>query len=727
MLVHVDFEDLDIGAEPSAKLNLKNTVSNSEVVSISGNHAWRVDWDNTNKGEGHGYNVDKNPKALNPAITYKEAKSIVLEVSYYIDENAIGQTESQLYNVKHGTATPTTTPWNNVFFLDFLTAGKDATLKYSSKSATVKRGCWNTISVVLNLETSAMDFYVNGEYKFSASLYENDGENLEISEKNWIVGKINYNKSSTIKGSIYLDNIKMFKGTEPSSAPLNTLTFYGWNASDEEMDDTAKEALVKKLSGVGFASVPALCRIGSAGNKNALFLGMGVASAEGSVALYNSAILGEEVLALEVKKEDYHPEAGYLVCNGMEYTIYQDSEDSFPYIKHLTSDNSFVKYEIFPAKTFEAAIGGANVGKPLVYQSAALSYKDTGYALLEGDFFIEEGSTGVIESQLGAFTCDVLNAYGMLVETKNVSGLSLFAIDVATGKITNENSTNSANVALDVGAWNNVKVLVNLKNGMIKVYVNGVQAIGFVSGYENITLDTEWNAAVVKPSGDTQAAINEGFVAVDNFRTTMWYIEETATVSEMFLSDEAFQSYVAGAITQIDLASVRLGSEPGLRFATAVNDNRIQVLNSIFGADNVKLGTMISPDAYLTGYLTDNKVENVSRADLDAASADLGRDAYIDVAYGGEYFTGDVDADYGNNRIMVGSITNIKKENVDRAFAGIGYLEVTVNGEVYGEYTDATTRCVKDVAAAALLAYENGEVEYDASALAVLNAYAQGN
>ena len=234
-----------------------------------------------------------------------------------------------------------------------------------------------------------------------------------------------------------------------------------------------------------------------------------------------------------------------------------------------------------------------------------------------------------------------------------------------------------------------------------------------------------WVPASVMPHNGAMNAAGTGAIALDSIFATAWVVDETSAFGQSFLSEEAFVNYLEGAITQVDRASVRLGGTPGLRFASLVDVDRVELLKSVFGAENVKMGTLIAPEDYVEGFITDSVVGKVTRADLDAVGAALNKVTYLDVAFGGEYYSDDVDSN-GQGALMVGSILDIMENNVDREFAGIGYIEVTVNGTVYGVYTTATMRCIKDVASAAMDAYDNGEAEFSDSALAVLNAYAAG-
>lgn len=129
--------------------------------------------------------------------------------------------------------------------------------------------------------------------------------------------------------------------------------------------------------------------------------------------------------------------------------------------------------------------------------------------------------------------------------------------------------------------------------------------------------------------------------------------------------------------------SIRLNSQTGIRFYTNVDAEKIAELRE--NGYTVELGTLIAPK----NYLTDKEL-----------SFDLEPGEYIDVEYTSEkYYT------EGEFSGIVGSIVNIKEENIARDFVGRGYAKVTKDGVTniyYADYADGdisnNTRSLKSVA-----------------------------
>jgi len=217
-------------------------------------------------------------------------------------------------------------------------------------------------------------------------------------------------------------------------------------------------------------------------------------------------------------------------------------------------------------------------------------------------------------------------------------------------------------------------------------------------------------------------SVYEGAILIDNVTVTAETPVSTSTINNKFLSDDAFNAFFADTLTQVDAASIRLRDPSGLRFASLVDDHKLAHLKTIFGKDaTFKMGTLITPYAYAKA--AGDTV--VTRASLDAL--DITSAKYLDVEFDGTYFQGETGMDVGENTYMVGSIVNIKANNITRQFAGIGYLEIVVGEDVVAsQYTTPTYRSVQVVAQAALEAQTAGNVTFTTGQNAILAAYAAG-
>lgn len=114
-------------------------------------------------------------------------------------------------------------------------------------------------------------------------------------------------------------------------------------------------------------------------------------------------------------------------------------------------------------------------------------------------------------------------------------------------------------------------------------------------------------------------------------------------------------------------ASARLNYNAGLRFYSKVDKDLINELK-IMGF-NIELGTLIAPKDLL---------------DNEELSFDLKNDQYVDVKFdSNEYYTGD-----SGFEGVVGSLVNIKEENLTREFIGRGYIKATLDGITKIIYSD---------------------------------------
>ncbi len=180
----------------------------------------------------------------------------------------------------------------------------------------------------------------------------------------------------------------------------------------------------------------------------------------------------------------------------------------------------------------------------------------------------------------------------------------------------------------------------------------------------------------------------------------------------------AFKPKAVGIISPVATqagASMRVAADmnaTGLRFETRIDKTAYDALAADANVASIKTGTLILP----TDYLTDNSVE-LTKAALDAADV-----TYLDIVNDENEWASTADGYY----TFCGSITNIKTGNHDRAFSGVGYMEITYeNGSTeifYGGYNAQDhSRTVKAVATAA---YNSGDYDNNTAAKALLAQYA---
>ncbi|MBQ9785137.1 MAG: glycoside hydrolase family 31 protein [Clostridia bacterium] len=157
---------------------------------------------------GGGSNIDKNVTVGTPLMAYDSLNKIILQADYYIPSDSKGTFESQIYNYKLGDTSKT---WLNLYTIEMSTGTLKTGVVYNNGSRgtiTLEKDVWNTISLVIDLDSGAVTFYVNGAAAFEGAFTV--GGNLTFNAGNWIVAKLNKNTSglaSDYAGSIYIDNI----------------------------------------------------------------------------------------------------------------------------------------------------------------------------------------------------------------------------------------------------------------------------------------------------------------------------------------------------------------------------------------------------------------------------------------------------------------------------------------------------------------------------------------
>lgn len=132
-------------------------------------------------------------------------------------------------------------------------------------------------------------------------------------------------------------------------------------------------------------------------------------------------------------------------------------------------------------------------------------------------------------------------------------------------------------------------------------------------------------------------------------------------------------------------ASMRTASPSGLRFETRISKAAYNSLVETYGADKVKMGTVIVPAVYVL------EAESFTKASLEQLEKTGTK--YLDVR--ADAFFRETENDY----VFSASVVEILEENRELAFAAIGYIEI--NGEIHYSRTIAQ-RSVSEVAIAAL-------------------------
>jgi hypothetical protein len=246
-----------------------------------------------------------------------------------------------------------------------------------------------------------------------------------------------------------------------------------------------------------------------------------------------------------------------------------------------------------------------------------------------------------------------------------------------------------------------LRLLVTL-HGVFYIYINGILARTYDSGHDNLIIgveDADWIFAKVQRHANPKGEPYHGGLLIDNVSIGIEEYSYSEKYGKEFLTNDTFENYTADLLTAIEGASIRFKAPAGLRFGSIVNTEKVEVLKKLYGAENTKMGTIITPADYVTDEDLDS-LQGITREDLDAIEAGNSAGiAYRDIAFDGAYFQGDAavnleeGADY-----MVGSLVGLLTSNYERKFAGMGYIEFETENGVIGIYTDMTLRSVYAVA-----------------------------
>ncbi|MBQ8415306.1 MAG: glycoside hydrolase family 31 protein [Clostridia bacterium] len=175
-----------------------------------------------------GGNVDRNISMANPRLPYQLYGNVVFEVSYYIPADAQGSVQSQFYSITHARGSA---GWVHLYYLNL----SDATLLSNGGKISMKKDVWNTVSVVLNLESGVAELYFNNVYEHSFDL---GYEDITLKANTWIVAKINKDGSgdpAALQKELYIDKaqihvlqsgeIQVYNQPNDSGAPALYSTF----------------------------------------------------------------------------------------------------------------------------------------------------------------------------------------------------------------------------------------------------------------------------------------------------------------------------------------------------------------------------------------------------------------------------------------------------------------------------------------------------------------------
>ncbi len=206
--------------------NVTSTDGGKTVVSSKNNNIYTVYNDAaTKEAVGSGLNVDQKVTVGNVAMSYNDYDKIVLQAEYYIESGSKGTFESQI--CKYSSTTHNTTSYLDLFRVD-LSSGVLTTgyVLKDGKQGTcwLEKDVWNTVSLVIDLDTGAVDFYVNNLLLIEG-YFVRDGvvlKGLIFNKDNWSIAKIMKQSigAAGLAGSLYVNNARYHSYSESTKVTL---------------------------------------------------------------------------------------------------------------------------------------------------------------------------------------------------------------------------------------------------------------------------------------------------------------------------------------------------------------------------------------------------------------------------------------------------------------------------------------------------------------------------
>ncbi len=387
----------------------------------------------------------------------------------------------------------------------------------------------------------------------------------------------------------------------------------------------------------------------------------------------------------------------------------------------------------------------ANADANPVVKNAAFSAAVHDVVALEAQYYLSADATGSIVMQMHHFSANEFTGRKMW--------LNLVGIDLSSGRISYYyGSTKEENLGKQIlarEAWNTVTMLLNPQGGGLDVYVNGVYDGSCNVGYTGISVPA--NEFIVGKVLKNQTLT--GFYAVDNVRSytpaedfvtelpatdangnTLNYVEINGQKigADRVLKGTDYKavyfdgSVLNGIIASVDKASVRLDAHAGLRFATYINQEKINAVHAKAERGEIagyRIGTLITLDSYrrIAGGGTREALEAL------AERGNRGK-TYIDVEATYNVWFDHAKAGLtasDGEAVFAGTITDIMDAHLSVPMYGVGYVEIyTLAGKTAAVYGAGHTASVAEKAQTILDGVLSGYTEEE---IALLNGFVNGH
>lgn len=671
-------------------------------------------------------------------------KNLVFNASYYFSADAKGKMEVQLQGTFALKADPTVTKakqWIDMFVIEAVQPAEGEGYLAIKAPSNYARVCgediklplaqWIDVTVILDMETGYEDIYFNGNYcctQRPASAVSNIGAGsadeiqlIAVDANTLSVAKIQRSVvPSSLAGYYLVDNIGFFRG--------DVMRGSEYSRSYIENFDNLEEGVDFATTTFGTEIPSSVVLAGDATHAKALKMTVGEITDEAVASLpalwstrYDSIYMvksyneEDKSVVIEIPAEEEGGEP-------TEQTIVPNRKGAYSVGGKAHNLGTYGEYVNYYGKLSDGS-AATNLNKNWIFNNPGVSYSLKSRLATDFELYIPEGAAGVVTSQItkGAGA----SADG---NRKNFTDAKvLYSIDLATGNINLGDVVDDENKlgTLNVGAWNNVSLYINLASGEIELYVNnryvGASSFGLtqLAFYANT-----WILAKVESGQDALA----GYVMIDDVRfftitdeliTVDGSMENVVSVrfggetvpsgTKLFITDDvrctcdpsceedpcdkyyeemfdtsAYEGIVYPAYSDDYFVTVRSNRPIGLRFTTQVDLDLLEELQAEYGG-TITYGTIIVPTRDVKDLVEEKGA--FTRTDLQRQEIQ-----YLDVRTNGffsnEYLESTDEFDFEG--VFAGSIVGLSEHNIKLDFSSVGYVELVLeNGGVIAMYTEA--------------------------------------
>ena len=637
-----------------------------------------------------GANVARSFSPGNPMLNASKYSKVALQVKYYLPDGAIGDIEMQMNASNAGFS------WIDTVQVKALKDGRVLVVYGGNYQVVagpmagveVNRNEWFTINVVFNLETFWEDIFLNGEYLYTLKPKVDLTPGAAISKDTWSIGKPIRNKvPGDLAGYYLVDDVMIFNDKGIIDDIYNRAFTENFNDLTVDSDLSATKFATNMPSSVVFVE-------DSEAHPSTLQLDLGLdlesvadkkifwSKTEGATAVYEEGTYdflhnnktGKHVLKLNGKNATVA-----YGKDGVEFKgeMNEAGNAAISEIWHLTKNGvTYVYEETSYAEYAEYRCLGDNVNKNWTFANPGFGAATNTLIAADFELFIAADSKGIVQGRLNTYN----NGKAVFKD-----GITLYTIDAAAGTISVGEASETA--ALNVGEWNNVSVVINIKTGAVSIYVNNVWAIDGQLPDTNISfMNDQWTPVkLIANPGDTMSGyiriddvrmftVTDEIVTIDanreNFVSATFNGEAVEEGDKFFITDDVTtfveEKFDATAYEDMLTASNMRDYETifrdvlpsGLRFTTEVDEDLLDELYETYGEENVKVGTIILPADTVVGW------ETITIAQLEAEGK-----VYRNVEF----------KDFFDDGVIAASLVNIVEKNYTRDFRAMTYVEITLN------------------------------------------------